>query len=145
MKYIYGPISSRRLGLSLGVSLIPHKTCDFDCVYCQLGQTFVKTALRKEYVAKDEIVAQVKEWLSRNPDKKIDYITFSGYGEPALNIKLAEIIQEIKNFSKTKIAVITNSSLLVESAVRRSLALADLVLPSLDAATQEVFEKIDRP
>jgi len=145
MKYIYGPLASRRLGFSLGVSLIPHKTCDFDCVYCQLGSTSVTTTTRKEYVDKGQIITEIKEWLKNNPEQKIDYITFSGYGEPTLNIKIGEIIQEIKTLTTIPVAVITNSSLLVDPDLRRSLYLADLLVPSLDATSQDIFEKIDRP
>ena len=145
MKYIYGPLISRRLGISLGVSLIKHKTCDFDCVYCQLGETSIRTKERKEYADKDEVLSEIKQWLKVNPKEKIDYITLSGCGEPTLNIKTGEIIREIKTITSIPIAAITNSSLLIDPDVRRTLLLADLVVPSLDAAVQDVFNKIDRP
>jgi len=147
MKYIYGPVRSRRLGLSLGVSLIPYKTCTFDCVYCQLGRTTHKTAERKEYVPTTEILGEFTSWLGRNRQQaqQLQYITFAGYGEPTLHPAIGQLIREIKKLTLVPVAVITNSSLLTESAVRLQLAEADLIVPSLDAAAPEVFEKIDRP
>jgi wyosine [tRNA(Phe)-imidazoG37] synthetase (radical SAM superfamily) len=147
MKYIYGPVRSRRLGLSLGVSLIPYKTCTFDCVYCQLGQTTLKTTERKEYVSTAEILAELKSWLDHNRQQaqQLQYITFAGYGEPTLNPKIGQLIEEIKKLTPAPVAVITNSSLLTDPSVRRQLLGADLIVPSLDAATPELFEKIDRP
>lgn len=145
MKYLYGPLTSRRLGVSLGISLIPHKTCDFDCVYCQLGETNIKTKVRKEYFDKEELLSEIKLWFKNNPEVKLDYITFSGSGEPTLNLKIGEIIQEIKKITSVPVAVITNSSLLIDPDVRKSLYPADLVVPSLDAVSQDIFNRIDRP
>ncbi|MCM8771292.1 MAG: radical SAM protein [Candidatus Omnitrophica bacterium] len=145
MRYIYGPLLSRRLGLSLGISPIPFKTCDFDCVYCQLGATLSKTKTRKEYVNKEEILSEIRQWLKDNPQTKINYITLSGSGEPTLNSRIGEIIQEIKNISSIPVAVITNSSFLIHPEVRRSLLVADLIIPSLSAVDQDVFQKINRP
>jgi wyosine [tRNA(Phe)-imidazoG37] synthetase (radical SAM superfamily) len=142
-KHIYGPVPSRRLGFSLGVDLVPYKVCSYDCIYCQLGRTTDKTVERKEYIAKDEILSQVEETISL--DKKIDYITISGSGEPTLNSAMGEIIREIKKMSEIPIAVITNGSLLWDKEVRRELLLADLLLPSLDAADPETFGMINCP
>ena len=147
MKYIYGPVQSRRLGLSLGVSLTPYKICNFDCVYCQLGRTKEKTNLKKEYVKPDDILNELKSWLAYNPDsaKQLNFITLSGMGEPTLNSRIAEIITEIRKISGLKIAVITNSSLLPDASVRQSIKEADLIVPSLDSVDEKIFRQIDRP
>jgi wyosine [tRNA(Phe)-imidazoG37] synthetase (radical SAM superfamily) len=143
MKYIFGPVPSRRLGFSLGVDIIPIKTCTLDCIYCQVGKTTCKTIERKEYVSPEKVLAELKEVLRTG--KKIDYITLSGNGEPTLNSKIGEIIRGINGISSLPVAVITNGTLLSDINVREELLPADLVMPSLDAATQETFEKIDRP
>lgn len=147
MKYIYGPVKSRRLGLSLGISLTPYKVCNFDCVYCQLGLTTKKTAERKEYIKASDILAELRLWIKNNPSdlKKLDYITFSGMGEPTLNIAIGRLISEIKRIIRVPIAVITNASLLYNPQVRRDLSGAELIVPSLDAAQTRVFKKVDRP
>ena len=147
MKYLYGPVKSRRLGKSLGVNLTTCKTCSFDCVYCQLGKTTNLTILRFEYVKISDIINELKEWLSNHPDdiSELDYITISGSGEPTLNIKISDLINQLKMFSSAKIAVITNSSLLTDASVRQEILGADLIVPSLDAVTQELFAKVDRP
>jgi wyosine [tRNA(Phe)-imidazoG37] synthetase (radical SAM superfamily) len=147
MNYIYGPVQSRRMGLSLGVSLTPLKTCSFDCVYCQLGPTTVHTSERASYVPVQEIVAQLESWFKQNSElaKKLDYVTLSGFGEPTLHAELGSFIDEARKISSAKIAVITNSSALIYPEVRQSLAKADLVVPSLDAVTDKIFDKIDLP
>ena len=147
MKYIYGPVKSRRLGLSLGVSLTPYKTCSFDCIYCQLGETTEKTSEIKEYVPMDEILGEVRTWAQNNPRwaQEINYLTFSGAGEPTLNSSLGRLIVEIKKIIPAPLCVITNASLLTEPQVRQALGAADLVVPSLDAVEPEIFARIDRP
>jgi len=147
MEYIYGPIKSRRLGVSLGISLVPRKVCSFDCIYCQLGKTTDKTAQRKDYLEIEKILEEIKLWAERNPEeaKNLDYMTFSGYGEPTLNINFAQLITGIKELLPVKVAVITNSTFLNDPLIRRGLLNADLIVPSLDAAEQEIFEKIDAP
>jgi wyosine [tRNA(Phe)-imidazoG37] synthetase (radical SAM superfamily) len=147
MKYIYGPIKSRRLGNSLGLTLTPHKTCTFDCVYCQLGRTTHKTLDSKGYVVIPELLAELKDWLLGNQQdaSRLSYITLAGFGEPTLNSDLGQVIEKIKLITRIPIAVITNSSLLSNAAVRQALLSVDLVVPSLDAVNQEIFEKIDRP
>jgi len=147
MKYIYGPVNSRRLGFSLGITLIPHKTCSFDCVYCQLGKTKDRTYERREYLKVEEIINELRSWFENNAGevKNLNYITLSGSGEPTLNIKIAELIAEIKKITSLPIAIITNASLLNVSLVRQGLLAADLILPSLDAVGPKVFEKIDQP
>ncbi len=141
--YIFGPVPSRRLGYSLGIDAIPFKTCTLNCIYCQLGRTAQTTLLRKEYVKAKKIVKEVKIALSSG--KTIDYLTFSGSGEPTLNSKIGEMIREIKEFTSIPVAVITNGTLLALKEVREDLRFADLVIPSLDAANQKTFEKINRP
>ncbi len=149
MRYIYGPIKSRRLGVSLGLTLTPHKICDFDCIYCQLGKTprTSKTLERKEYLKIDEIMAEVNSWIANHPQesKTLDFITLSGSGEPTLNTGIGVLIDSIRKTLVVPIAVITNSSLLSDPLVRRQIIGADLIVPSLDSVTENAFEKIDRP
>ena len=147
MEYIYGPIKSRRLGLSLGISLVTRKVCSFDCIYCQLGKTTDRTAERKEYLSIEKILEEIKLWIKDNPAQanKLDYMTFSGYGEPTLNINFGQLITRIKDLLSVKVAVITNSTFLNDPLIRQGLLNADLIVPSLDAAEQEIFEKIDAP
>jgi wyosine [tRNA(Phe)-imidazoG37] synthetase (radical SAM superfamily) len=145
--YIYGPIKSRRLGLSLGINLTPCKICSFDCVYCQVGRTTLKTVERKEYVEPELVFRQLRNWLKNNLDaaRNLNYITIAGHGEPTLHSGLEKIISGIKEIISLPVAVITNSSLLVSATLRQELHQADLVVPSLDAVTQDILEKIDRP
>ncbi len=142
-KFIYGPVPSWRLGRSLGIDPLSYheKICSFDCVYCQLGQTQNMTTERREYVPVQDIINEV---LSL-PPIEIDYVTFSGAGEPTLAENLGLMIQEVKKIRKEPIAVITNSSLLGIKEVRDDLALADMVVAKLDAASQDIFEKVNRP
>lgn len=147
MKYIYGPLKSRRLGFSLGLTLTPTKVCNLNCVYCQLGKTTKQLNERKEYLPIEEIFGELEWWLKNNPEeaKKLACITLSGSGEPTLNNKIGELILKIKGISNLPVTVITNGSLLNDSAVRRDLLAADLIIPSLDAADPKVFAKVDRP
>ena len=147
MRYIYGPVKSRRLGLSLGISLAPYKICDFDCIYCQLGKTCEFTRDRREFVKAQDVISELKFWLENNQSeaKGLNYITISGTGEPTLNSGIAQVISAIKRSCGHPVAVITNASLMYMKEVRYSLLSADLIIPSLDAATQEAFDKIDRP
>ena len=144
MKYTYGPVPSRRLGLSLGVDLVPKKICTYDCIYCQIGRPTLQTVERKEYVPARSILLDVEQSL-REWGEKIDYIAISGSGEPTLNSAIGEIIQGIKKLTTTSVAVITNSSLLHLKEVRQALRAADVVMPSLDAVTPSVFQTINRP
>lgn len=143
MKYLFGPVPSRRLGFSLGVDIIPFKVCSLDCVYCQLGRTTEKTTQRTEYAPIEPVIEELKDWAQKGG--KADYITLSGSGEPTLNSRLGDLIDEIKKITDIPVAVITNSTLLTDEAVRNACLKADLVVPSLDAADQEIFEKINRP
>lgn len=141
--FIYGPVPSRRLGYSLGIDILPFKTCSLDCIYCQLGPTPQKTVDRKKYFSVKDILSCIKR--SVETGHRIDYITFSGSGEPTLNKIIGELINKIKSFTDIPIAVLTNSTLLSQEEVRKDLLEADLVVPSLDAASQEVFSQINRP
>jgi len=147
MKYIYGPVKSRRLGLSLGITLTPYKVCSFNCVYCQLGKAIGTTSERREYIPIQEIINELKPWLKNNSQeaKDLNYITLSGSGEPTLNIKIGHLIAEIKKITAVPVAVITNASLANVTEVRHALLEADLIIPSLDAVTPEIFTKVDRP
>ncbi len=139
--HVFGPVPSRRLGRSLGVDLVPLKTCSYDCIYCQLGPTTCKTVERKEWVPLDEVTAEVREKLATEPD----YITLSGSGEPTLYARLGELVSAIKSSTDIPVAVLTNGSLLSDPDVRAGLAEADLVVPSLDAGDEALFRHINRP
>lgn len=141
--HVYGPVPSRRLGFSLGVDIIPLKTCSFDCIYCQLGRTKKKFVLRQKFFSSQEILLSIGETIRSG--RKIDFITFSGSGEPTLNRSIGKLIREIKKFAPIPVAVLTNSSLLSQKVVRKSLLEADVVVPSLDAATARTFRKVNRP
>lgn len=143
MSQIFGPVPSRRLGFSLGIDTIPYKTCSLDCIYCQLGKTTNKTIERKEYISCDDILPEIEEILKQK--KKIDYITFSGSGEPTLNSGIKTMINNIKKLTSIPIAVLTNGTLLFQPKTREELMEADLVIPSLDAVSEEVFKKVNRP
>lgn len=143
-KYLFGPVPSRRLGMSLGVDLVPKKVCSLNCIYCEVGPTTKLTTQRLEYIPYRKIVTELNDYFATSPPP--DYITFSGYGEPTLNSVIGKIIAFIKkNQPHIPVAVLTNGTLLSLPEVRNELRHADLVLPSLDAATQEIFEKINVP
>ena len=144
MQKIFGPVPSRRLGTSLGVDVIPYKTCTFDCVYCECGATTDKTVERRDFCPVREVVDELEARLSAMRGKP-DCITLSGSGEPTLYSRLGELIDEAKRLTDLPVAVITNSSLLWMPDVRRELSRADVVLPSLDAATEDSFHRINRP
>ncbi len=139
--FIFGPVPSRRLGRSLGIDLVPFKTCSYDCIYCQLGKTTNKSIQRKKWFPADEILEQLKNQLYLKPD----YITLSGSGEPSLYLQCGEIINQIKALTQVPVAVLTNGSLLWLPEVRSALSNADLVIPSLDAGCEQLFRYINRP
>jgi wyosine [tRNA(Phe)-imidazoG37] synthetase (radical SAM superfamily) len=145
MKYVFGPVPSRRLGQSLGIDTIPLKTCNWNCVYCQLGRTRPVTNRRKEYFPADEILMEVEESLRSHDSGQIDWVTFVGSGEPTLHTKIGWLIREVKKISDLPVAVITNGALLYLPEVRLDLIAADAVLPSLDAGTAELYRQINRP
>lgn len=141
---LFGPILSRRLGISLGINLIPYKTCCLDCIYCECGATTNLTDIRQEFIPTETIIKELNHYLSSKP--KLDYITFSGSGEPTLASNIGKIIDHIKtNFKTYKTAVITNGNLLDRPDVQKDLLNADLVIPSLDSAIEKSFSKINRP
>ncbi|MBN2745875.1 MAG: radical SAM protein [Bacteroidales bacterium] len=143
-KYLFGPVNSRRLGISLGVDLAPRKVCSLDCVYCEVGATTMLTMERKEYVKYEKVVGELQHYLTNNPLP--DYVTITGSGEPTLNSRFGDVIFFLKsNFPAVKIAVLTNGTTLNNLSVRRELLPADMVMPSLDAVSKDVFEKIDKP
>ncbi|HQI38428.1 MAG TPA: radical SAM protein, partial [Spirochaetota bacterium] len=142
--YLFGPVPSRRLGISLGVDLIPHKTCTLNCIYCECGKTTKLTIERKEWVPINDVIDELKRYLNENPCP--EYITFSGSGEPTLHTGIGIILDFLKEQHGTfKTAVLTNGTLLYMPQVREELLGADVVIPSLDAATQETFKKINMP
>lgn len=144
MSIVFGPVPSRRLGYSLGIDILPleEKLCTFNCIYCQVGGTHTQTSRRNAPIPAAEINQAIDRAL---PADGIDVVSFSGTGEPTLHKDLGQFIDRVKKRCQTPVAVLTNSSLIDRLDVRRDLAKADLVLPSLDAATQAAFEKINRP
>jgi wyosine [tRNA(Phe)-imidazoG37] synthetase (radical SAM superfamily) len=144
MKYVFGPVNSRRLGISLGIDIVPFKTCSFDCTYCECGHTTVLTDELKEYVPYNEVINEIEQVLSKKP--VLDVVTFSGSGEPTLNSRIGDMIKYIKsNFPQYRVAVLTNSSMLHKEEVRRNIINADIIYPSLDAVSPDIFKKINRP
>jgi len=144
MKYTFGPVPSRRLGMSLGVDIVPFKTCSFDCVYCQLGATTDKSVQRQSFVPVKDVMDELRQVLDREGER-IDFVTFSGSGEPTLNSDIGEMINQTKTFSNVPVAVLTNGSLLYREDVRKDLSRADLVVPSLDAITEQALSAVNRP
>ncbi len=142
-RWVYGPVPSKRLGRSLGMDLVPYKTCTYDCIYCQLGRTTAKTATRQSFLAVDAVLDQLQEALRRGPVP--DYISLAGSGEPTLNRDIGVIIEGIRRITTTPIAVLTNGSLLWQKEVREALRGADVVLPSLDAGDDAMFAYVNRP
>jgi wyosine [tRNA(Phe)-imidazoG37] synthetase (radical SAM superfamily) len=144
MAFLFGPVFSRRLGLSLGIDLLPPKICTFDCIYCEIGRTTLRTAKRKEYVPTFEVLKEAENYL-QSEAAKIDYVTVTASGEPTLHSKIGDIVSRLKDISPKPVAVITNSSLLYLPEVRRALLEADVILPSLDAVRPDTFRRINRP
>ncbi|MGI6677648.1 MAG: radical SAM protein [Dehalobacterium sp.] len=143
-RFHYGPVRSRRLGRSLGVDVMPHKTCSLDCIYCECGATSLLTLERKEYLPTQEIIDDLDQYLIKGPE--LDYITFAGSGEPTLHSGLGEIINFLKEkYPQYKVAVLTNATLLNDPAVIDDLQKADLVVPSLDGVSPQAFAKMNRP
>ena len=143
MKYIFGPVASRRLGISLGIDIVPYKTCTFNCIYCECGKTTNNSIERKPYIKAEKILKELQDYLKAAGE--LDYITLTGSGEPTLNSEIGLLIKEIKNITKVPIAVLTNGSLLYLPEVRKDLLSADLIIPSLDTISSTLFLKIDRP
>lgn len=144
-RYVFGPVPSRRLGQSLGIDTIPLKTCNWNCVYCQLGRSEPLINQRKVYFPREAILDEVKEALEEHRPGEIDWITFVGSGEPTLHSDIGWLIRQVKKQTEIPVAVITNGSLLYLPEVRTELAAADAVMPTLDAGTPELYRKINRP
>ncbi|MCD4684238.1 MAG: radical SAM protein [Bacteroidales bacterium] len=143
-KHLFGPVPSRRLGMSLGVDLVPKKVCSLNCLYCEVGCTTKLTTERKEYIPYDKVTSELEHYFINNPNP--DYITFSGAGEPTLNSRIGDVLQFIKRKKPDiPVAVLTNGTLLYDKQVRDELIDANVVLPSLDAATEITFRKINCP
>ena len=142
-RHLYGPVPSRRLGRSLGIDLVPHKICTYDCIYCQIGKTTKWTLARREYVPVKEVLEEVRAFLAEKIP--FDHFSLSGSGEPTLHSRIRPLIEGIKKLSQVPVAVITNGSLLWMKTVRDDLLSADVVLPSLDGVSPQAFEKINRP
>ncbi|MBL7081539.1 MAG: radical SAM protein [Candidatus Omnitrophica bacterium] len=140
--FIFGPVPSRRLGRSLGVSPIPAKTCSYSCVYCQIGITDNLQIERQSFFPKEDIFTEIESTLKKSC---ADYITFAGDGEPTLSSDLGWLIHQCKIKFKIPVAVLTNGSLFFMASVRRDLLEADVVLPTLDAASPEIFRRINQP
>ena len=144
MKYVFGPVPSRRLGQSLGIDPIPFKTCNWNCVYCQLGRTTPLTLERKEFIPPADILNEVQQVIETSSPGKINWITFVGSGEPTLHSKLGQMILQVKKWTDIPVAVITNGSLLYLPEVRDELAAADAVMPTLDAGNSRLYRQINR-
>ena len=138
-KYVFGPVPSRRLGRSLGIDLVPFKTCTYDCIYCQLGRTTCKTLERKEWVPLESVANELEKRLDSQPD----YITLSGSGEPTLFSRIDELIDRIKAMTTIPVAVLTNGSLLGSKDLQRQLSKVDLVIPSLDAGDDTAIPGVE--
>jgi wyosine [tRNA(Phe)-imidazoG37] synthetase (radical SAM superfamily) len=145
MKTVFGPVPSRRLGQSLGIDPVPFKTCNWNCVYCQLGRTVPLTNERREYLPREEILAEVEQALSAHRRGEIDWVTFVGSGEPTLHSGIGWLIRQVKALTPIPVAVITNGALLYLPEMRAELSAADAVLPTLDAGNAALYRKINRP
>ncbi|MBM3306838.1 MAG: radical SAM protein [Candidatus Eisenbacteria bacterium] len=143
MRYVFGPVPSRRLGHSLGVDLVTPKTCSMDCIYCECGPTTELTVRRACQVDPDTALSELSEVLAGHP--RVDYVTLSGSGEPTLNARLDDVIRGVRALTTAPVAVLTNGSLMTDDAVCAALDLADVVLPSLDAVSPDAFRRINRP
>jgi wyosine [tRNA(Phe)-imidazoG37] synthetase (radical SAM superfamily) len=144
LKYIYGPVRSRRLGASLGITTVPAKLCSFNCVYCDVARTTLLTDERKEYIKADDILSELYDFLQRS-QRHLDHITFSGFGEPTLNSKIGYMINAIKNFTEVPLVVLTNSSLIARDDVKRDIMNADIVKFTLNAGNDECHRRINQP
>jgi wyosine [tRNA(Phe)-imidazoG37] synthetase (radical SAM superfamily) len=144
MHYIFGPVTSRRFGKSLGINIIPFKICTYDCIYCEVGKTTKKTAERKDYVNVDLLLEEFKQTYSLYQNN-LDVITITGQGEPTLNSQLGDIITKIQSLADKPILVLTNGSLLYEEEVRSALSKAHMVCTSLDAVHPDIFYKVNNP
>ncbi len=143
-QYLFGPVPSRRLGVSLGIDLVPHKTCSYNCIYCECGKTTVLSTERAEFYPTDAIIREIDDYLSSRPH--LDYITFSGSGEPTLHSGIGRIARHIREtFPEYRMALLTNGSLFTDPRARAEVGDIHVIVPSLDAVSESIFKKIDRP
>lgn len=140
---MFGPVPSRRLGRSLGVDLVPFKTCSYDCIYCQIGRTTHRSIERREFVPLDVVVEQLRDALAG--DDLPDSVTLAGSGEPTLYSRIGEVIATVKDMTDVPVTILTNGSLFDQADVRRACVRADRIVPSLDAGSEETFQKVNRP
>lgn len=145
MKQVFGPVPSRRLGQSLGIDPVPLKTCNWNCVYCQLGRTQPFVTERKYFYENELILSELQQSLDAHKPGEIDWVTFVGSGETMLHAGLGEIIADVKRMTDLPVAVITNGSLLYLPEVRESILAVDAVMPSLDAGDPVLYHRINRP
>lgn len=144
-RHLFGPLPTRRLGRSLGIDTVPSKTCNWNCVYCQLGRTHPLSNVRREFYPSEAILAEVRTRLAGLPSDAVDWITFVASGEGTLHRDLGRLVRAVKGLSDHPVAVITNGSLLHLAEMREELAAADAVLPTLDAGDAKLFRQINRP
>jgi len=146
MKYLFGPVNSRRLGLSLGIDIMPPKVCNYNCIYCEVGATTRLTCERQEYVDTAAVLAELDDFIQhKEAGRPPDFYTVTGSGEPTLHSSIGRIIRSLKAKTERPVAVLTNGSLMHLAEVRNELAAADIVVPSLDAARPESFRRVNRP
>ncbi len=146
MSTVFGPVPSRRLGRSLGIDVIPPKTCSYDCLYCESGRTTCLTLNRQVFVPPERVIRDLQVHFAAHPPGDTEILTLSSAGEPTLYAALGELLEMIKkSFPDLPLAVLTNGSLLWDPSVRKDLSRADLVIPSLDAVSPSVFRKVSRP
>jgi len=146
MDHIFGPVNSRRLGRSLGIDLFSDKVCNLNCIYCEVGATHRLTCDRAEYVPTEKILGEIDRYF-QDParEQEIDVVTVTASGEPTLHAGFGRILAHLKSKTGKRIAVLTNGTTLMDARVRGELALADVVIPSLDAAREKSYRKLDRP
>ncbi|NLZ28802.1 MAG: radical SAM protein [Firmicutes bacterium] len=143
-QYLFGPVPSRRLGLSLGIDLVPFKTCSLNCIYCECGRTTDLTMTRKEYVPVAAVLAELDHYLKDGPE--LDFITFAGSGEPMLHEHIDRVVDHIKDrYPQYPLCLLTNGTLFSSAHLRDQINLIDLIVPSLDAASEGVFRQLNRP
>jgi len=149
-RHLFGPVPSRRLGRSLGIDLVPHKVCTLDCVYCECGATTTRTLERRAWVDPDAVMVELESWLApsdapSDAPAAADYLTFSGAGEPTLHADLGRLAAWLAGRTQIPLALLTNGTLLGDRALRAELAPLSLICPSLDAVSEDVFGRINRP
>ncbi|MCX8083348.1 MAG: radical SAM protein [Calditerrivibrio sp.] len=144
MRYIFGPVPSRRLGSSLGIDVVPHKICNLDCIYCEVGKTTKLTIKKDSYINIDIMLEELKYQYEKFHEH-LDVVTITGAGEPTLNKDLKKIIFEVKKIVHHPLALLTNSTNIDDEKVRDALMDVDILVPSIDAITVDTFNIINRP